>query len=268
MAQHGLLSRLIENAGLISVVGALILFFSWVITNTFGVRYTRLKQSVENAESTFRLYQTLHGLRDQLNSLAMEVVHGRKAADASRFRSGQTGNTEFDAARERFDLTRLSAHQITELNDFAGEMSEFSRAVGSDTSASADIIRIAVEVSEISTKVREKERRVEELSLSDSSDPSDMRKAIDDYVDYVRNAAIPKMPELFRQAVEASNTRRREGAHQLALAKTNAQRASRVATALYIAGTLLVLGGQYLDKVYGKKAKPASTSVAVSSGTA
>jgi len=268
MAHQGFLSRLTENAGLITVVGALILFFSWVVTNTFGVRYTRLKQSVENAESTFRLYQTLHGLRDQMNSLALEVVQRRDTPDASRFRSGQTGNIEVDAAREKFDLTRLSAHQIKELNDFTGEMSEFSRAVGSDTPASRDVTRLAVEVSELSKNVREKERLVEELSLNVSADPSQVRSAIDDYVNYVRSTAIPEMPKLFPEAVEASNVRRAEGAEQLARAKANAQRANRTATILYVLGTLLVLGGQYLDKVHGKKAKQPEAPIGTPPSTA
>ena len=72
---------LVDNAGLISVIGALIIFFSWTITNTLGQRYTRLKQSVEAAESTFRLYTALHELRDSLSSVAMEAVYAREAAE-------------------------------------------------------------------------------------------------------------------------------------------------------------------------------------------
>src|SRR4051812_16500866 len=72
---------IVLNSGLVSVLGALIIFFSWSITNTLGQRYARLKQSVEAGDATFRLYTSLHELRDSLNSVIMETVYAREAVE-------------------------------------------------------------------------------------------------------------------------------------------------------------------------------------------
>jgi hypothetical protein len=110
-----------NNASILSVTGALIIFFSWAVTNTISQRYSQMKQSLETAQGTFRLYTTLHGRRDQLNSVALEVVQGKTSNNASRLASGRTGDPLVDDVRIDFDLTRLSAHQIKELMDFTVE---------------------------------------------------------------------------------------------------------------------------------------------------
>ena len=50
-------------------IGAIIIFFSWILTNTIQQRYTALKQSLETAQGNFRLYNTLHEVRGMVNSV-------------------------------------------------------------------------------------------------------------------------------------------------------------------------------------------------------
>src|SRR5438046_10649475 len=99
-----------NNGGLISTLGALIIFFSWVVTNTLGQKYGRVKSSVESGQSTFRLYTTFNELRGSLNSLAMEVLQFKNDTEARISAPEKETESEVDVARESFSLTRISAY--------------------------------------------------------------------------------------------------------------------------------------------------------------
>ncbi len=104
------------------MIGAFIIFFSWMITNALTQRYNSLKTSVESAQRNFRLYDTLHELRSMINSLAMEVIQGLpKGRNASRFRAGAHHIQDVDEMRENFCNQAVSAHQVRELLDFMSE---------------------------------------------------------------------------------------------------------------------------------------------------
>jgi ABC-type transporter Mla subunit MlaD len=240
-------------AALLSVCGALIIFFSWVLTNTRAQTLSRIKQAVESAQSTFRLYTTLHELRDQLNSVAMEVIEGKTSPNATQLASGRTGRRDEDSVRATFDKARLSAHQIKELMDFTAETNSFSRAVGSATPASDEIGRILTEVDHVYTPLRESERQVEDLLHDSRVSLDDAREAVKRYNDYVRNTAIPQVPSLYRRVVELSNRRRDEGDRELDTARQKAEFASSVSRILYVFGSVLALGGQFIDKFLVKR---------------
>jgi len=55
-------------------IGGIIIFLSWVLTNTFHQNYKDLKQSLDTANGVFRLYNTLHEIRGKVNSVAAEIL--------------------------------------------------------------------------------------------------------------------------------------------------------------------------------------------------
>jgi hypothetical protein len=256
MSKSSLGSWLAANAGVLSVLGALVIFFSWAVTNTLG---QRLKQSVETAESTFRLYTTLHELRASLNSVAAEAVYAREAAEGH-----PTEKPEDDTqARELMRLTRdyvharLAAHQIRELMDFARQTLDFSNSVGTDSDTAQQVNDIHREIYEVYSQAQDRDRAAQRANSSPKPDISKVRPAVEDYVLFVREKAIPQVRGLYEAIVDASNKRRDEGRAQLNRSKRNAAWATRGALVLYIVGSLLALGGQYLDKVYKRKIEAA-----------
>lgn len=253
------LAILAKNAGLLSVVSALTLFFSWIVTNTLGSRYSRTKQSVETAESTFRLYSTLHGLRDQMNSLAMEIVQTKHSPDASRFRTGVTGDAEADRISTDFDLTRLAAHQINELMDFTAQASDYSVAVASHSPTADQLDASLKEVETIRAPISRMEQLVERLAPYRMERPDDYRAAVGTYVGYIRKNAIPAVGPLYERVVDLSNQRREEGRNELRAARARATVSGKIALVLYAIGTLMALGGQYLDKIYARRAASPGT---------
>lgn len=242
------------HSNLISVVGALIIFFSWVITNTFGQRYTRVKAATESAQSTFRLYTTLHEQRNQLNSLAMEVIQRSEAGmGASIFSAGKTTNPVLNEARKQFSRDRLSAHQISELMDFTSEVNALSRAVGNETLTSQAIRQILRDVDPIYQKLRTLETGAEVAINDPDRSPEEVMRAVEAYSNYFRLEALPKVPALYQRIVEASNARNREADSRLASAKLLAERSESFAIWIYAIGSILALTGQVVEKTKPKE---------------
>jgi hypothetical protein len=240
---------------LISVFGALIIFFSWTVTNTLGQRYSRLKQSVEAGDNTFRLYTELHELRASLNAVAMEAVYAREAAE----RGGEEPeNREILDLRSRYSHTQLSAHQIKEMMDFASQTLDYSSSVGTKTETADKIRALHDEIYRLYARVRDLERAAELANGTLNPPLPALRDTIEAYVVYVRKEAIPQVAGLYGAIIESSNVRHDEGRKELAWSKRNAARAAGAALILYIGGSILVLGGQYLDKVYKKKLEAAN----------
>lgn len=255
---------LIANAGLISVIGALIIFFSWIVTNTLGQRYSRLKQSVETADSNFRLYTSLHELRDSLNSVARETIYAREAAERNLRSANDAEESELRVLRRNYSLTQMSAHQIKELMDFAVQTIDYSSSVGTATDTSQKIETLKDEIYRVYAKARDLDRAVEIANGPSPSLPS-LLQALELYTAYVRNDAIPRVGKLYEGIVDLSNKRHEEGREELAQAKRNAGIAANAALALYLVGSSLALGGQYLDKVYKKKVETAPANQAAPS---
>jgi hypothetical protein len=219
-----------------------------------------MKQSVETAESTFRLYSTLHESRDQINSVAMETVYVRNKLDQdARITNSQL--PDIKRMRSEYDQARRSARQIRELMDFTVQTVDFSAGVGTDTKAARSINVIAGDISKRYEEVRKRDRAAEAQASQEDPDVSKLGPLIEEYVRYVRSEAIPRVRGFFEQITEVSNKRREEGRAQLTRARRNATWASRTALILYIVGSILVLGGQYLDKVYNKKSVPVPKEV-------
>jgi len=262
MSKVGLGAWLAANAGIISIVGALVIFFSWTVTNTLGQRYSRLKQSVETADGTFRLYTTLHDLRGSLNSVAMETVYAREAAESSHNQtvSRESIRVEVDALRRDYTHTRLSAHQIIELMDFTSQTLAFSAGVGTETATAKQIQNLHDDIYAMYREVQDRDRAVEAANSTPEPDVRQLRPVVTEYVSFVRHDAIPRVRGFYQAITNACNTRQNEGREQLARSQRNAARAARVALALYIVGSLLVLSGQYFDKVHKKDKQDAQTS--------
>jgi hypothetical protein len=254
---------LVGNAGLISVIGALIIFFSWVVTNTLGQHYSRLKQSVETADTTFRLYTTLHELRDSLNSVAMETVSTRDAVEQISKNPQDRERSELASFRRQYSYTRMSAHQIEELMDFANQTLNYSSSIETVTPTSQTVAVLHKDIYSLYARVRELNHAVELANTSPDPQMIPLRNAIEHYVTYVEKDAIPRVADLYKAIVNTSNDRRDEGRRELAQSKRKASRAAHTVLLLYAVGSLFALGGQYLDKVYKKKFE-ASTGAATS----
>lgn len=102
-------------------------------------------------------------------------------------------------------------------------------------------------------EVHDADRAAEAVNATATPDLPALRTAVEKYDRLVRQKAIPEVRGFYEAIVEASNARHEEGRKELARSKHKAALAARTALVLYLVGSFLALGGQYLDKVYKKR---------------
>lgn len=229
-------------------IGAVIIFFSWVITNALTQRYSALKTSLESAKRSFRLYDTLHELRSMINSLAMEVIQGLpKGKNASRIRAGIHHIEEVDQMRERFCLEAVSAQQMRELFDFMIEAQELAKSVDNNSETykkihneilTAENLRDRLYVLE-SKAEREMEQSNEFVSVSEF-------KAVPEYIDFYKLEVLPKVPDFYSRIVDLSNETQEHARTALARAKQISSAAKYISLGLYVLGTILILMAKFM----------------------
>jgi len=243
-------SQLKKYGSTISVIGALVLFFSWSVKNTLYEKYAHLKSSIQSAEQNFNLYSTLHELRGNINSLATEIVQQRFSRDASQYQAGLTGNHDIDESRHKFDMARLNAYQLRELMDFTGRTYDVSHSVR-DQSKIADSIKMTMdEIMALRDSVRVLEKAVENIGNVRPEDaPFSLFPAINNYCDFWHYASENRVRFLYPRIVDLSNKRSMEVHGILLKAEDRAALAESWSTYLYILGTLMALGGQAIDKL-------------------
>jgi predicted nucleic acid-binding Zn-ribbon protein len=241
-----------KRSGLLSVSGALIIFFSWVVTTALTNRYTQLKQSIEAAKSTSHLYSTLRELRTGLNSLALETVQSKQSGQASGVASARTGDERLDSLRMQFDRARLSSSQINELMDHVLDARALARATGTESATVSELEALVTRIDPLYTRARTLRKSAEDesnrIARGEQQFPA-AGSAMDGYVNFIRKDAMQQVQELFPRAVAASNAQRVESESILKQARERSELSSTVSLVLYVLGTVLVLGGQFFDKV-------------------
>ena len=225
------------------VLGAMIIFFSWVVTNALTQRYVNLKLSLESSQRSFRLYNTLHELRSMINSLGLEIIQGLpKGIDATRFRAGRHHIDDVEAMRETFCVERVSAHQVRELIDFIFQTIELADTVRKDSHTSKEIQQELLAVEECRDELQKLESEAEtELGRSNSFESHNEFIAIPAYVKFFRDQVLPRVPEFYRRIVELSNQTQEQARMALKRAQLQARVAKYASLALYAAGSLLIL---------------------------
>ena len=155
----------------------------------------------------------------------------------------------------------MSAHQIDEMMDFASQALDYSSAVGTDTPTAQEIKALHEDIYRLYSRARDLNRAVESANSAPTPPIPPLRDAIEKYNAYVRSDAIPRVAGLFGAILKASNARHDEGRREMGESKRKAAWATRAVLVLYAVGSLLALGGQYLDKVYKKTLEAAKPPV-------
>lgn len=190
-------------------IGGIIIFFSWVLTNTFHQNYMDLKKSLDSAKGTFRLYNTLHELRAMINSVAAEVIQRHpNENEASRFISGKHSNADIEGIKHEFSRTYLSAQQVKELMAFTTEVHALSIATDDASSTHKKIQNIMNQVGELTQRHRQFEQAAEnELNRSNTFTDVSQFEAINTYIEVYKREILPQVPKFYTEIAGLSNTR-------------------------------------------------------------
>ncbi|MDH7447958.1 hypothetical protein [Aquimarina sp. 2201CG14-23] len=224
-------------------IGGIIIFLSWVLTNTIHQNFKDLKQSLNSANGTFRLYNTLHEVRSMVNSVAAEVIQRNpNDKDASQFRAGKHANKDIELIRNDFSMTRLNAQQVNELMDFTAEVNALSIALDDENDTHKEIQYTMRGVGDLVERYRKLERAAErELNVSNDFTTLSDFKAIPDYIATYKRDILPQVPEFYPKIIELSNIRNNEASKKLSKLKKRAKLSRYASIIVYIIGTTLII---------------------------
>lgn len=248
---RGALKTLREHAEVLVIIGGLIIFFSWTITNTLVQDYTRLKLSVESARSNFDQTQRISELRSSLNSLGMEMVHARDSLDSILPESNRPNLNDLDRLRNKHIQTTLSAHQVLELTDFTSGAATLSRAVGTDTLQNHRLESIAIEATGLYDTLKAKRELVDQIDAIHRRSVvavAALTLCIEEYDRCYTHEVLPRVSILYPAAVEALNILNQDAADRIAELKSRAETSQKAALSLYLIGSAIALSAQFLHK--------------------
>jgi hypothetical protein len=237
-------------ADLVSVAGAGIVFFSWIITNSFQQRYQGAKSSVETAQAENRLFseikdmqQSFRGLGGQLLNLSIDLQRRDKSAET---------RDEKYLRREQFILQvaslRNNASQIDFGSRFCSIALDLTRVLTHKSDAVSRLRNASVEMTSLRTAKNDLMNKIGALvhpGRPIDDDTSEEYRRLDRIY---RDELLPGFAPALDAAVNATNVIYREVEDQLATLKRRAKLMSRVAFVAYIFGTAAVILGRVLEK--------------------
>lgn len=246
------ISTLKPYGDLISAIGALLLFFSWLATNTFGEQFKSAKDSYEKANGTLRLHQKLDSIYSSIQSVGGSAVYMLKDLAQLRFENLSPRDRDKDRATYeandliwRFAATETNARQIDWGSAFCALTLEQS-AIDKDQGNWATSLREACRSIDL---LREQKDQI--IARASAALRSDDNSSAELKFQIAQDELRPLMDEfgsLLQLVVKASNTRQEELQVALHKAAARAELAKRVAVGFYVIGSIMVLAGTAIGK--------------------
>lgn len=169
------ISALKPYGDLISAIGALLVFFSWLATNILGERYKSAKDSYRDANSTWRLHWRLDSINTSVEDAAGLTVNTLKnleelsLQDLPQQNDGQREWHESDLRHWELASTEMNARQIDRGEQFCWLFLERSAI---DKSKSSHVISLQENCRAISLLKKEKDKVIARASAAVRSDPN------------------------------------------------------------------------------------------------
>ncbi len=237
---------------LISAMGALLLFFSWLVTNTLGERFKSVKDSYDNANATSRLYRKLDAIHSSTQSSQGVAVYILQDLEKLLFENLSPDDKDKDRGTyERNDLIRYLAS--TEAN---ARQIDWGSAFCALTLEQSVIEKNqgdwAISLQENCRKIdRLRGRKDQIIARAGAALRSGDNLSAKQGVEMARDELGPLIDEfgsLLQLVVKASNERQEELKVALRKAETRPKLAKRFAVGFYFIGSIMVLIGTTVGK--------------------
>ncbi len=244
---------------LLSVLGALVLFFSWITTNLIAEQFKSAKLAFEAAADKRVNQQLLMDLKGDVESVAAEAINARLSLIDLELRSdpnsGEPAKQEWYEHRAlnlQLASTRLNARQIDHGNNFCNLTIEHS-LVGEEQSDAQ--MKLGEACSSIHSLKSKKDQLVERMEINVQSYNSqnvavevveERHSALED--EY--RILLEPFGGFLQSAVDASNERGEELRSELERARKKDSAAKRVALIFYVSGSVMALAGAALSKLF------------------
>ena len=188
-------------AGLLTVAGALVLVFSWLIDNTLRHRYSKLAQALESGKTERHLFGILSEIRQSVSRIEFEVVRksGLQSAD-------DPFGTQLLMLDHQLLSIRHRVDEVRELNETMHRGLQSSKKHPSKSRASLDIERVSREVSEIYDYLLKLDQAADSAMMTaNSSRDSDSLHTAISAVREIRGSISGGIPTAQRPSLEGRN---------------------------------------------------------------
>lgn len=240
----------------LDVLGAVLIFGSWIASNTLSQRahkQTESHQAMVDRVRQFRLYEDFaHRIREVQSELAR--IH-HLVEDASR--KAQSLADPSDSSPEAFTWTGMTAPQVREVNDFIDDLEHYAAPlpVSQDRSRSLTAAREGVEAMSVafgSARV-DYEQLITQPDDSASSPSSSRQADSESQLEQQIDRLWKQYDSAKRNMLEVGDHLLREASAAAESASALANKSKRLSWILYVLGTLIILAGR-AGKVLGVKA--------------
>jgi hypothetical protein len=244
---------------LLSTCGALLIFFSWLATNTLGERFKKAKTAYETARDKRYLYRTLNEIQGSNRGVAAQVINLH--LDCQRLAASLDPRRDEQAVRDRYEHDELRLQLVsTSIN--AGQIDQANSRFNIDfdqpdpnTKSSLPHKQLLESCAKIRGLLNEKNAVVKQMWANLARHTPSGKVSLQDVIKEHRRlgdaytAILEPFGPLLEAAVDATNARENELRKEYSKAKARSTKASQVSIYLYIVGTALVLLGTVLDKL-------------------
>jgi hypothetical protein len=240
---------------LFSICGALLIFFSWLVTSTLGDRFKAAKAAYETAGDKRRLYRTLDTIVQGIEGVSADVA--RAFIDTDR-RLGalldprRDEHAPRDADEQKELVIELASAELTASQIDHGCRSLLEQLDADPRSSPAQKL-LSESRTSLDNFLDEKNALFKKMHenvsrLSGGALLEDVRQE-QDKLYHTWQAMVQSFVPLMEVATEAVDARENELGKDYRKARDRSARASQTSLYLYIIGTALVLSGTVLDKL-------------------
>jgi hypothetical protein len=231
-----------QHSDLIAAVGALVVFTSWAVSSTLGQRYEREATSITEADDGRAFFESVAELRqsqERLISISRELRSDLRAA-----------HTIADGLADRFpiltDYYRIQglAAQLRELRFEYQRQVAYSKAIGVSSDAIASVDKV---LAPLEQGLAERQTAIDTQLRSVTSDLDRLKTDVAGYAAYFGRDVAPQLKPLFGLVANAKNVSYAEGQKRLESVRRSADRTSTIALVLYALGSILALGGKFVE---------------------
>jgi hypothetical protein len=248
----------IKIAGdLIAVLGALILFFSWIITNTFGEKLKAATSAYSDAERDHDIFYKLHDMKHDIATIITHVIQVGQDVDGIRNQaqslSGddpQSNHRVINGLRHEIALASLSAQQLDRARDFHFLHTK-RLAQSADATVNTERNRLFQQLDSFYS--RKNTLLVEMNHNYQAAQEADrLESGLEEHArlqQLIRDECLEPLGFVLKQLVSYYNEESSRLLKERKKAKQQDNKAKRLALILYIVGTIFALGGTVIEKL-------------------
>ena len=249
MNNSPLTSILLNNHGVIGFVGALLIFFSWLISNTFEANYKDTQSHISSIERRFQEGNIIGEMNTRIKNIEEQVA--LISNDLYRLRIGRESAADYWHSKfSSFIQLRDTRIQIDNLLDLINRTIGLAIAINPNSEFHLKAKAMYDEIEPLRNEADEHEVKINHIiSLRYSEENlKTIEAALKSYDAFLYQYSIPKVHAVIQDAVNMSNEAQDIAEKHLDNLKIRKEISKYAALISYVLGSVFILFGGAVEK--------------------